>query len=135
MDFNAAGITILLSFLLLTFLMSAYEKMIEWSKTLEHYQKMYSKTFLKPIIKPLIVLILGFEATVSTFCGLGIYDLITMGNYEFACYGFFTASLLFFIFLFGLRLIKDYQGTSRIGVYFLIAVLGLYWAQLLNSIP
>ncbi len=134
MNLTDAGPVIILSFLLITYLISASEKINNWKESLSFYQKMYEGTFLAKIITPSIILISGLEVIVSTFAGLGIWDIVMNNDYELATYAFISSGVLFAILLFGLRIAKDYPGSARIAVYFLVSVFGLFWAQSGTSI-
>lgn len=129
-----AGPIIILSFILITYLISAYEKMTDWKTTLEYYKKMYASTFLSKGIMPVIIFIVGLEIVVSTFAGLGIWDMMVNQEYDLATYAFIISSILFAILLFGLRMVKDYSGAARVAIYFIISVFGLYWLQSTTSI-
>ncbi len=134
MKITDVGPVILLSFILITLLISAFEKINDWKVQMTFYRKLYSTTFLRGSILPMIILILGFEIIISTITALGIWDIVSNGDYVFASYALITASILFAVLLFGLRLIKDYSGAARIAVYFLVSIFGLYWVQSLISI-
>jgi len=134
MSFADAGPVIVLSFLLINFLISAYEKIHDWKSTLLFYGKMYESTSLAKGITPAIVLIIGLEIIISTLAALGIWDILINQDYHFAVYAFIASSILFTILLFGLRVVKDYSGSARIAIYFLISVFGLYWTQSIMSI-
>jgi hypothetical protein len=134
MSFADAGPVIVLSFLLITYIISAYEKINDWKSTLIFYKKMYESTSLAKGITPAIFLIVGLEIIVSTLTGLGIWDILINQNYNFAVYAFIASSILFALLLFGLRIVKDYSGSARIGIYFMISVFGLYWVQSIMSI-
>ncbi|BAO54844.1 hypothetical protein [Nonlabens marinus] len=133
MSLTDAGPVIILSFLLITYLISAYEKINDWKGSLTFYRKMYEGTFLAIGITPAIILISGLEIVVSTLAGLSIWDIVMNQDYELAVYAFISSSVLFAILLFGLRIAKDYPGSARIAVYFLVSVLGLFWTQ--SGIP
>ena len=134
MSFPDAGPVIVLSFLLITYIISAYEKINDWKSTLIFYKKMYESTSLAKGITPAVFLIVGLEIIVSTLTGLGIWDILINQNYNFAIYGFIASSILFALLLFGLRIVKDYSGSARIAIYFMISVFGLYWTQSIMSI-
>jgi hypothetical protein len=129
MDLSYAGPILVLSFLLVTYAVSAYEKMTDWKTTIEDYSQKYEGTLLHIIIKPLIIFILGFEIIVTAFCAMGIYDILSISDSEIANYAFALSSILCIILLLGLRMLKDYEGASRIAIYFLISTAGLFWAQ------
>jgi hypothetical protein len=120
------GPVIILSFIFITYLISAFEKINGWKEQLEFYHKMYKNTLLANFVPPSIILILGLKIVVSTLTALGIWDIITNTDYTFSVYTLIASCVLFAILLFGLRLVKDYSGSARIAVYFLVSVFGLY---------
>ena len=134
MKISDVGPVIILSFILITFLISAFEKINDWKAQLTFYRKMYQNTFLANFVPPAILLIIGLETIVSTLTALGIWDIIMNGDYNFAVYALSASSILFAILLFGLRLVRDYSGSARIAVYFLVSVFGLYWIQSIMAI-
>ena len=129
MDLSYVGPIIILIFLLITYIISAFEKIHDWKVTEESFKKMYSETILGKMIVPVITLIVAFEIIIVTLAALGIWDIIIEQNFEVATFSFLASSILCLFLLIGLRLINDYSGTSRIGIYFLISIFGLYWVQ------
>ena len=134
MDLSYVGPIIILIFLLITYIISAFEKIHDWKVTEESFKKMYSETILAKMIVPVITLIVAFEIIIVTLAALGIWDIIIEQNFEVATLSFLASSILCLFLLIGLRLINDYSGTSRIGIYFLISIFGLYWVQSIVSI-
>ena len=134
MDLSYVGPIIILIFLLITYIISAFEKIHDWKDTEESFKKMYSETILAKMIVPVITLIVAFEIIIVTLAALGIWDIIIEQNFEVATFSFLASSILCLFLLIGLRLINDYSGTSRIGIYFLISIFGLYWVQSIVSI-
>jgi hypothetical protein len=72
-------------------------------------------------------ILLAFELIAGIFCLVGIIELYINGGRMFGFYGavFSCISLLFM--LFGQRLAKDYDGARTIAIYFVVAILGVYW--------
>jgi putative oxidoreductase len=125
------GIILILLFLLVTYLMSAYEKIADWKNTGTFYQEMYKGILTPLLIQVSILFILGFELILVVLIGFALFDFITSGNLLLAEYSFVLSSVLLIILLIGLRLIKDYPGASGIGIYFIISLMGLFWVQYL----
>ena len=129
-----SGPIIILFFLLITYIISAYEKINGWKTTKIAFKKMYAKTFVAKAIVPLLVAILAGEVVIVTFAALAIFDILTLQNFRYANYAFIASSILCLFLLIGLRLIEDYQGASRIGIYFTISIFGMYWVQSMFTI-
>ncbi len=124
-----AGPIIILCFLLITFTISAYEKINRWQTTHQSFEKMFKNTFVGKMISPVIVFLIAAEVMVVTFAALGIWDICMLQDLSFAIYAVIGSGLLYLVFLTGLRMIEDYAGAARIGVYLLISVFALYWMQ------
>ncbi|MEN8816570.1 MAG: hypothetical protein ABF274_06850 [Nonlabens sp.] len=125
------GIILILLFLLITYFISAYEKVAEWKNTGTFYQEMYKGIFTPLLIQASILFILSFEFILVVLIGFALFDSIALGNLLLAEYAFILSSILLIILLIGLRLIKDYPGASGIGIYFIISLMGLFWTQYL----
>ena len=129
MHLSNAGPVLILSFILITFIFSAYEKIHGWQQTKINFKKLYKRTFLAKAVIPMICIILFTEVIISTYAALGIWDIIKVGDYQFATYACILASLLCLLLLIGLRILNDYSGAAKVSVYFLVSMLGLYWIQ------
>ncbi|MBF4986138.1 hypothetical protein FNJ87_18065 [Nonlabens mediterrranea] len=124
-----SGPILILFFLLLTIIISAYEKLFVWNKTLKDYIEMY-KNHLPPfLVKLSLIIILGLEIIVTSFLALGIYDLIIDQDIALSEIGLIITGILFLILLIGLRILQDYRGAGRTAIYFLLVVFGLFWIQ------
>ncbi|KQC32375.1 hypothetical protein AAU57_02790 [Nonlabens sp. YIK11] len=134
MNISHAGLILILFFLLITYIISAYEKINGWKSTQENFKLMYAKTLIGKAIIPIITFIIAFEIIIVTLAALGIWDIIYAEDFEIARSTFLGSSILCLIFLIGLRMIDDYKGASRVGIYFLISIFGLYWLESIISI-
>lgn len=131
MTLSNIGIILILLFLLITYFISAYEKIADWENTRSLYQEMYKGIFQPFLIKLSILFILSIELILVVLIGFALFDSITLGNLLLAQTAFILSCLLLVILLIGLRLIKDYPGASGIGIYFIISLIGLFWSQYL----
>lgn len=127
--FTYSGIILILLFLLVTYLLSAYEKMFDWKKTVEDYSDMYKEVFSPLVVKLSIIVILGIEIAVSALIGIAVLDIINTQSLLYAQYAFVGSGFLIIMLLVGLRIIKDYPGASGLGIYFIISMIGLFWSQ------
>ncbi|MGJ8683021.1 MAG: hypothetical protein ACSHWW_00260 [Nonlabens sp.] len=100
-----------------------------WNKTLQDYIDMYKDHLPAVMVKLSLITILGLEVIVTSFLTLGIYDLITEQDIVLSELGLIITGFLFVILLIGLRILQDYRGAGRTGIYFLLTVFGLYWLQ------
>jgi putative oxidoreductase len=118
-----SGVVLILIFLFVTYLMSAYEKLFAWNITVAHYCDMYRGVFSSAIVKMSILIISGLEITTCVLISIALYDIMAVPSLWYA------SGFLIIILLFGLRIVKDYAGSSGLGIYFLISMLGLFWSQ------
>lgn len=122
---HIVSITILL-FLLITFLQSGIDKLVDWKGNLSWLKEHFSATFLANLVPLLLGTVLLIEVVTAVFCVLGIYQLISDNQTSFAVTGMFLACITLLMLLFGQRVAKDYQGALTITCYFIVAVFGLY---------
>jgi hypothetical protein len=123
---NTASVLVLV-FLAITFIMSAHNKLFYWNDNLDWLKPHFEKTILKNNVALATGILLLFELIAGILCLLGIAELYINGGRLFGFYGavFSCISLLFM--LFGQRLAKDYDGARTIAIYFVPAVLGVFW--------
>ncbi|WP_062055076.1 hypothetical protein [Aquimarina longa] len=122
---NIVSITILL-FLLITFLQSGIDKIVDWSGNLSWLKEHFAKTFIKGIVPLLLSIILAIEIITAICAIIGIYYLIIDNQTYFAILAMFLSCMTLLMLLFGQRVAKDYQGALTITCYFIVAVFGLY---------
>lgn len=124
-----SGIILILTFLFITYIISAYEKLFAWDKTYSDFCELFKGVLNPLVVKISSIVILGIEITTSTIIAIALYDLVVVQSLLYAQYAFILSSLLILILLVGLRIIKDFPGAARLGIYFLISVAGLFWSQ------
>ena len=124
---NNTASVLVLAFLALTFIMSAHNKIFYWKDNLTFLKSHFEKTILKNQVALTTGILLAFELAAGILCLLGIFELYINGGRMFGFYGavFSCVSLLFM--LFGQRLAKDYDGARTIAIYFVPAVLAVFW--------
>ncbi len=83
---NAASI-LLLVFLALTFIQSAYEKLFYWQENVDWLKEHFAKTRLKNLVNPSLVLLVLFELISGVLCIVGIIELIVNNGRTFGFYG------------------------------------------------
>lgn len=123
---NTASI-LLLAFLALTFIQSAYEKLFYWQENVDWLKEHFSKTRLKNLVNPSLVLLVIFELISGILCIVGIIELMVNNGRTFGFYGAIFSSITLLMMLFGQRLAKDYDGARTIVIYFIPAVMAVYW--------
>lgn len=118
--------TVILAFLLITFLQSGMDKLLDWKGNLNWLKAHFSKTFLKGMVPLLLGTILVLELITTGYCILGIYDLIANSTTIAGVYACLFSCITLLMLLFGQRVAKDYAGALTITCYFIVAVFGLY---------
>ena len=121
----ATGILILL-FLIVTFLQSGIDKMVDWNGNLGFIKDHFKNSPLKNMVPLLLGIVLITEVIAGLFMIVGIYQILSSGIKEFAIYGVALSALTLIFLLIGQRLAKDYAGAMTLAVYFIIAIFGLH---------
>lgn len=124
---NNTASVLVLAFLALTFIMSAHNKIFYWNDKMAWLKPHFEKTILKNQVALATGILVVLELIAGILSLSGIVELYINGGRMFGFYGavFSCISLLFM--LFGQRLAKDYDGARTIAIYFVPAVLGVFW--------
>lgn len=123
---NVASI-LLLAFLALTFLQSGYEKIFYWKDNVSWLKEHFSKTILKNQVPLALLHLLILELISGILCVVGAIQLLLNSGREFGFYGAVFSCICLLMMLFGQRLAKDYDGARTIVIYFIPAVMAVYW--------
>ena len=123
---NAASI-LLLAFLAITFIQSSYDKLFYWKDNLDWLKEHFAKTQLKNLVFLALLNILILELISGILCVVGGIELFVSNGRTFGLYGAVFSSITLLMLLFGQRLAKDYDGARTIVIYFIPAVMAVYW--------
>lgn len=123
---NVASI-LLLVFLALTFLQSGYEKIFYWKDNVSWLKEHFAKTILKNQVPLALLHLLILELISGILCVVGAIQLLLNSGREFGFYGAVFSCICLLMMLFGQRLAKDYDGARTIVIYFIPAVMAVYW--------
>lgn len=123
---NVASI-LLLAFLALTFLQSGYEKIFYWKDNVSWLKEHFAKTILKNQVPVALLHLLILELISGILCVVGAIQLLLNSGREFGFYGAIFSCICLLMMLFGQRLAKDYDGARTIVIYFIPAVMAVYW--------
>lgn len=123
---NYASILILI-FLAVTFIQSGYDKVSDWKGNVGWLKEHFSKTFLRGTVPLALFTILALELVAGIFCVVGSIQLLTNGERDYGFYGAVFACITLIFLLFGQRIAKDYDGARTICIYFIPAVMAVYW--------
>ena len=123
---NVASILVLI-FLALTFVQSGYDKIFHWKDNLDWLKGHFEKTPLKNMVPFALFHVLVMELISSVLCVVGCVELFVNNGRTFGFYGAVFSSITLLMLLFGQRLAKDYDGARTIVIYFVPAVLAVFW--------
>jgi uncharacterized membrane protein YphA (DoxX/SURF4 family) len=123
---NAPSILILI-FLAITFLQSGYDKLFYWKDNLAWLKGHFEKTPLKKQVPLALLNILVLELISGVLCVVGCVELLVNNGRVFGFYGAIFSCITLLMLLFGQRLAKDYDGARTIVIYFIPAIMAVYW--------
>ncbi|MEN9655186.1 MAG: hypothetical protein RL423_1341 [Bacteroidota bacterium] len=123
---NVASILILV-FLTITFLQSGYDKIFYWKDNVEWLKGHFAKTQLKNHVPLALLHVLVLELISTILCAVGAIELILNSGRTFGYYGAVFSCITLLMLLVGQRLAKDYDGARTIVIYFIPAVMAVYW--------
>ena len=126
---NPTEVLILL-FLIVTFLQSGIDKLLDWKGNLSFIKDHFKNSPLKNMVPLLLAIILIIEIIAGILMIVGVYQIYTSGAKEIALMGVELSAITLIFLLVGQRLAKDYAGAMSLAVYFIITLWGVY---LLNS--
>lgn len=124
---NTASILVLL-FLAITFIQSAYDKVFGWQTNVDWLKSHFANTsLLKNNVSLALGLIVFLELITSILTLVGCVELLVNGGRVFGFYGAIFSCITLIMLLLGQRLAKDYDGARTIAIYFIPAVLAVFW--------
>jgi uncharacterized membrane protein YphA (DoxX/SURF4 family) len=123
---NVASIFILV-FLAISFLQSGYDKLFYWKDNVEWLKDHFAKTHLRNLVPLALLHILVLELISGILCIVGCIELLINNGRLFGFYGAVFSCITLLMLLFGQRLAKDYDGARTIVIYFIPAVMAVYW--------
>jgi uncharacterized membrane protein YphA (DoxX/SURF4 family) len=123
---NVASILILV-FLAISFIQSGYDKLFYWKDNVDWLKGHFAKTILKNHVPLALMNILILELISGILCVVGAIQLVVNDGRLFGFYGAIFSCITLIMLLFGQRLAKDYDGARTIVIYFIPAVIAVYW--------
>ena len=127
---NYPAEVLLLIFLIITFIQSGIDKLLDWNGNISFIKEHFKNSPLKNTVPLLLGIILIVEIIAGILMSIGVYELYTSEAKEIALLGVELSAIALIFLLIGQRLAKDYAGAMSLGVYFIITVGGVF---LLNS--
>lgn len=124
---NTASVLVLL-FLTVTFIQSAYDKLFDWKGNVAWLKGHFATTsLLKNNVPAALAIILILELIAGVFTLAGCVQLLINGERTFGFYGAVFSCITLILLLLGQRLAKDYDGARTIAIYYVPAVLAVFW--------
>jgi hypothetical protein len=123
---NVASILILV-FFGITYLQSSYEKLFYWKDNINWLKEHFAATILKNKIQFSLISLVIMELISTILCFVGCIELLISDGRKFGFYGAVFSAITLIMMLFGQRLAKDYDGARTIVIYFIPAVMAVYW--------
>lgn len=117
---------LILIFIVITFLQSGIDKILDWQGNISWLKGHFSKTFLAAQVNLMVGIILVIEVVTGLLALAGIVQILTTGTTTLALYACFLAAITLLMLLFGQRVAKDYAGAFTITGYFVVVILGVY---------
>jgi uncharacterized membrane protein YphA (DoxX/SURF4 family) len=123
---NTASILVLL-FLAVTFIQSAYDKVFAWQENVGWLKSHFAETILKNHVPLALFGVLILELLTGIFTLVGCVELLVNGGRNFGFYGAVFSSITLIMLLLGQRIAKDYDGARTIAIYFVPSILAVFW--------
>ena len=112
-------------FLIVVFLQSSLDKILERNSNLVFFQSYFSATILKPFISYLLTIITIFELIGASTLIYGVYYAFVFKTTLWIFYGFVILAITIIFLLFGQRIAKDYAAAAQLVPYFILIMLGI----------
>jgi len=120
---------LLLAFLLITFLQSGLDKIMDFKGNVAFLQGHFEGTFLAKNIPFFVGLLAVLELIISIFILVGIAEIFLKQSTFYGFIGALLAAKVLLMLLFGQRIAKDYEGARTITVYFIATIMALYFLK------
>jgi hypothetical protein len=118
--------TLILIFILITFLQSGIDKAADWEGNTGWLKDHFSGTFLAGQVPLMVGIIMIIEIITGIAAILGIIWLIGYNDPSIALYACILAAVTLLMLLFGQRIAKDYAGAFTLTGYFIVVIIGVF---------
>lgn len=126
---NNATEILLLLFLIITFLQSGIDKVIDWKGNLSWLKGHFAKTPLKNSVPFMLSTVLLIEIAAGVLSAIGLIFILVKEDSFIALLGAILSCVALLMLLFGQRMAKDYEGAKTIAVYFIPAIFLVFLLQ------
>jgi uncharacterized membrane protein YphA (DoxX/SURF4 family) len=117
---------LILLFLIVTFIQSGIDKILDWKGNIEFIKSHFKNSPLRNNVPLLLAIILTIEIAAGIFMIIGTYQIYSSGLKEIALIGVELSAIALIFLLIGQRLAKDYAGAMTLAVYFIITLFGVF---------
>lgn len=117
---------LILLFILLTFVFSGIEKIVDFKGQILWLNDHFKGTFLVGILPLLLGVLILLDLVVSALSILGLFFLLKFQELTVGLYACILAAIVLLFLLFGQRIAKDFQGAFTIVGYFMVVVFGVW---------
>ena len=124
---NYPASILILIFLAVTFITSAHDKLFHWNDNVSWLKSHFAKTIIKDFVPASLGLVLFLELIAGILSVIGVFQIFISGERYFGYYGAVFSSIVLLFLLLGQRLAKEYDGARTIAIYFVPAVIAVYW--------
>lgn len=111
------------SFVVIVFLQSGLDKVLDWKGNLNWLTSHFEKTFLASMVPLLLGTITFLEIMTGVLAGGGLIYYLFSGSTFWIKQALILAMITFLMLLFGQRIAKDYDGAKTIAIYFGVALI------------
>tara|TARA_A100001011_G_C14114557_1_gene758527 strand:- start:332 stop:712 length:381 start_codon:yes stop_codon:yes gene_type:complete len=112
-------------FLMIVFIQSGLDKIINKKENLDWLREHFGKTFLKNVTPHLLILLTILEIISGLLFFVGIILYMIYDQSHFIISGLMISNITFLCLFFGQRIAKDYVGAADLVNYFILSVIGL----------
>ncbi|MEN9929560.1 MAG: hypothetical protein RLZZ231_1481 [Bacteroidota bacterium] len=124
---NYPASILILVFLAVTFITSAHDKLFHWNDNISWLKGHFAKTIIRDFVPASLGLVLVLELIAGILSVVGVFEIFISGEHLFGYYGAVFSCVTLLFLLLGQRLAKEYDGARTIAIYFIPAVLAVYW--------
>ena len=117
---------LILLFLIVTFMQSGIDKILDWKGNIEFIKSHFKNSPLRNNVPLLLAIILTIEIAAGIFMIIGTYQIYSSGLKEIALIGVELSAIALIFLLIGQRLAKYYAGAMTLAVYFIITLFGVF---------
>ena len=112
-------------FLMIVFVQSGLDKIINKKENLDWLREHFGKTFLKNVTQYLLIFLTILEIISGLLFFVGIILYMIYDQSHFILSGLMISNITFLCLFFGQRIAKDYVGAADLVNYFILSLIGL----------